>query len=54
MCACGVVKGCDRPKSAVWPLRCGGMCAYGAGIARQSSDMRLYDPVGVGEWYGIE
>ena len=24
------------------------------GIARQSRDMRLDGPVGVGEWYGIE
>ena len=45
----GGVKGCCKPKSAVWPLWCGSMCAYGVGIARQSSDMKLHGPVGVGE-----
>ena len=30
---------------------CACMCGYGVGIARQSSDMRLHSPVGVGEWY---
>ena len=40
--------------SAVWPLRCGGMCGYGTGIARQSSDVMLDGPVGAGEWYGID
>ena len=27
---------------------------YGAGIARQSSDVMLDGPVGAGEWYGID
>ena len=54
VCVGGGINGCGKPKSAVRPLRCGGMCVYGVSIARQSRDMRLDGPVGVCEWYGIE
>ena len=54
VCVGGGINGCGKPKSAVWSLRCGGMCVYGVSITRQPRDMRLDGTVGVCECYGIE